>query len=490
MQPVEDLAVAAAGLAERHWQFSGRHVLSGNALLSRQKQRESNARSYPRRIPLALRRGQGIYVEDVEGRVFIDCLAAAGTLALGHNHPVVVEAIQSALASELPMQTLDLTTPVKAEFVEELFGMLPPAFAEHARVQFCGPTGSDGVEAALKLVRTATGRHDVLAFQGAYHGMTQGALQLMGNVKPKGMLGGSAGVQFLPYPHSYRCPFGLGGKQGEQAGLQYIRNLLEDPESGVARPAGVILEAVQGEGGVIPAPVEWLQGLRQLCSELKVPLILDEVQTGFGRTGRYFAFEHAGIMPDVLVLSKAVGGGLPLSLVVYDEALDVWSPGAHAGTFRGNQLAMAAGVATLRFIQKQRLDRRAALLGERLRSHFLELQRQHACLGEVRGRGLMLGIEIVDPAGPADRLGHAPASGELASAIQRGCLERGLILEVGGRKAATLRFLCPLIASEAEIDRIAAITAEAVRGAALRWRPEHAANDELTLGALTEAAGE
>jgi diaminobutyrate-2-oxoglutarate transaminase len=252
----------------------------------------------------------------------------------------------------------------------------------------------------------------------------------------------------------------------------------------------VILEAVQGEGGVIPAPVEWLQGLRQLCTELKVPLILDEVQTGFGRTGRYFAFEHAGITPDVLVLSKAVGGGLPLSLVVYDEVLDVWSPGAHAGTFRGNQLAMAAGTATLRYIKKHRLDRRAELLGERLRCHFLELQQQHACLGDVRGRGLMLGIEIVDPSGVADRLGHAPASGELAGAIQRACLERGLILEVGGRHSATLRFLCPLIVTEAEIDRIAAITAEAVRTEAARWGAVGVSQPKVTRSVLAEAPGE
>ena len=490
MHPVEDVRAAAVGLAERHAQFSGRHVLATHPLLSRQKQRESNARSYPRRIPLALRRGHGIYVEDVEGRVFIDCLAAAGTLALGHNHPVVVEALRSALESELPMQTLDITTPVKAEFVEELFGMLPPAWSERARVQFCGPTGSDGVEAALKLVRTATGRSNVLGFQGAYHGMTQGSLQLMGNLKPKAVLGGSSDVQILPFPYSYRCPFGLGGSKGEQAGLCYIRNLLEDPESGVTRPAGVIVEAIQGEGGVIPAPVEWLWGLRQLCSELKVPLILDEVQTGFARTGRYFAFEHAGITPDVLVLSKAVGGGLPLSLVVYDEALDVWSPGAHAGTFRGNQLAMAAGTATLRYIKKHRLDQRAELLGERLRQHFLELQRQQPCVGDVRGRGLMLGLEIVNPHGPADRLGHAPASGELAAAIQRSCLERGLILEVGGRHSATLRFLCPLVVSEAEIDRIAAITAEAVRSEAPRWAGIRPRALEPLPAATVEATGE
>lgn len=476
MHSVEQLRAPGAGLAERAPEPSARHALSGNPLLWRQEQRESNARSYPRRIPLALKRGFGIYVEDVEGRVFIDCLAAAGTLALGHNHPVVVEALRQALESELPMQTLDLTTPVKAELVEELFGMLPPSFAGRARIQFCGPTGSDAVEAALKLVRTATGKNTLLAFQGAYHGMTQGSLSLMGNLKPKVSLGSLSGVQFLPYPHSFRCPFGLGGARGEQAGLHYIQALLEDPEGGVPAPAGVIVEVIQGEGGVIPASVEWLRGLREICTKAKVPLILDEVQTGFGRTGRYFAFEHAGIEPDVLVLSKAVGGGLPLSMVVYDEALDVWLSGAHAGTFRGNQLAMAAGLATLRFIQDQRLDRRAQSLGARLSEQLLRLQREQACVGDVRGKGLMLGIEIVDPDGPADLLGHPPACGELAGAIQRACLERGLILEVGGRHSATLRFLCPLIVTEAEIDRIAAITSDAVQAAAQRWGRERPAS--------------
>ncbi len=157
-------------------------------------------------------------MEDVEGRTFIDCLAGAGTLALGHNHPVVIEAIRQVLADELPLHTLDLTTPVKDQFVQDLFGLLPPALAAEAKIQFCGPTGTDAVEAALKLVRTATGRSTILSFQGGYHGMSQGALGLMGNLGPKKPLGAvlSTGVQFLPYPYDYRCPFGLGGEAGSR----------------------------------------------------------------------------------------------------------------------------------------------------------------------------------------------------------------------------------------------------------------------------------
>jgi diaminobutyrate-2-oxoglutarate transaminase len=436
------------------------YVFGEHELLTRQAQRESNARSYPRRLPLVLRRAQGVYVEDVEGRVFLDCLAAAGTLALGHNHPVVVEAIVAAVRSGVPLQTLDLMTPVKDEFVSELWSLLPPAFAGRARIQFCGPSGSDAIEAALKLVKTATGRSSVLSFHGAYHGMSQGSLALMGNRAPKQHAQlASPGVQFLPYPYEYRCPFGLGGRAGEAAGLAYMRTVLDDPHSGVLRPAGMLLEAIQGEGGVVPASPSWLREVRAMTRASEVPLVFDEVQTGFGRTGDMFAFQCADVVPDVLVISKAVGGGLPLSAIVYDAALDTWQPGAHAGTFRGNQLAMAAGAATLRFLREQQLHLHAHAMGDRLFAQLRALQSQHAFLGDVRGRGLMVGIEIVDPSGEPDAQGHPPVDPGRCSALQRACLARGLIAETGGRQGATLRLLPPLIITAEQVDQIADIVA-------------------------------
>ncbi|HGY9625032.1 aspartate aminotransferase family protein [Pseudomonas juntendi] len=436
-------------------------------LLLRQQRQESNARSYPRRIPLALKRARGIHVEDVEGRQFIDCLAGAGTLALGHNHPVVIEAIQQVLADELPLHTLDLTTPVKDRFVQDLFGLLPEALRRDAKIQFCGPTGTDAVEAALKLVRTATGRSTVLAFQGAYHGMSQGALSLMGSLGPKQPLAAllGNGVQFMPYPYDYRCPFGLGGEAGVRANLQYLENLLCDPEAGVALPAAVIVEVVQGEGGVIPADIQWLRGLRAITERAGVALIVDEIQSGFARTGRMFAFEHAGIVPDVVTLSKAIGGSLPLAVVVYRDWLDTWRPGAHAGTFRGNQMAMAAGSAVMGYLVEHRLAEHAEAMGQRLRNHLLGLQQDYPQLGDVRGRGLMLGVELVDPAGERDALGHPPASRALAPKVQRECLRRGLILELGGRHGAVVRFLPPLIISAEQVDDVAGRFAEAVRAA-------------------------
>lgn len=426
-------------------------------LLERQKRQESNARSYPRRIPLALKRARGIYVEDVEGRTFIDCLAGAGTLALGHNHPVVIDAIRQVLSDELPLHTLDLTTPVKDQFVQDLFAVLPEALAREAKIQFCGPTGTDAVEAALKLVRTATGRSGILSFQGGYHGMSLGALNLMGNHGPKKPLGAVLGnnVQFLPYPYDYRCPFGLGGEQGVQVNLNYLENLLNDPEGGVLLPAAVIVEVVQGEGGVIPADIAWLQGLRRITEQAGIALIVDEIQSGFARTGKMFAFEHAGIVPDVVVLSKAIGGSLPLAVVVYREWLDTWAPGAHAGTFRGNQMAMAAGSAVLRYLREHDIAGHATAMGERLVGHLRTLQRDYPQMGDIRGRGLMLGVELVDPRGAVDKLGHPPAFTALAGRVQAECLKRGLILELGGRHGSVVRFLPPLIISAEQMDEVA-----------------------------------
>ncbi|MEK1943709.1 MAG: aspartate aminotransferase family protein [Pseudomonas sp.] len=426
-------------------------------LLERQKRQESNARSYPRRIPLALKRARGIYVEDVEGRTFIDCLAGAGTLALGHNHPVVIDAIRQVLSDELPLHTLDLTTPVKDQFVQDLFAVLPEALAREAKIQFCGPTGTDAVEAALKLVRTATGRSGILSFQGGYHGMSLGALNLMGNHGPKKPLGAVLGnnVQFLPYPYDYRCPFGLGGEQGVQVNLNYLENLLNDPEGGVLLPAAVIVEVVQGEGGVVPADIAWLQGLRRITEQAGIALIVDEIQSGFARTGKMFAFEHAGIVPDVVVLSKAIGGSLPLAVVVYREWLDTWAPGAHAGTFRGNQMAMAAGSAVLRYLREHDIAGHATAMGERLVGHLRTLQRDYPQMGDIRGRGLMLGVELVDPRGAVDKLGHPPAFTALAGRVQAECLKRGLILELGGRHGSVVRFLPPLIISAEQVDEVA-----------------------------------
>ncbi|MED4954931.1 diaminobutyrate--2-oxoglutarate transaminase family protein, partial [Paenibacillus macerans] len=325
-----------------------------NDYLRLQEEKESNARAYPRHFPLVISRAKGMMVTDTEGRTYYDCLAGAGTLALGHNHEAVVEAIRGVLEQQIPLHTLDLATPLKLAFMEELFSILPEELRNSSKIQFCGPTGADAVEAAIKLVKSATRGRSVLAFQGGYHGSTQAAMAMSGNLSKKEHLQSLLpDVHFLPFPYEYRCPFGMGGGMTAKLSAQYIENLLDDCENGIAAPCGVIVETVQGEGGAIPADLGWLKELRRITAERGIPLIIDEVQTGIGRTGRMFSFEHAGIVPDVIVCSKAVGGSLPMSLVIYKEELDVWPPGAHTGTFRGNQLAMADGLATLRYIREQ-----------------------------------------------------------------------------------------------------------------------------------------
>ncbi|MFF4699269.1 diaminobutyrate--2-oxoglutarate transaminase family protein [Streptomyces chattanoogensis] len=446
-------------------------------ILRRQSLRESAARTYARSLPIVPVRARGLTIEGADGRRYLDCLSGAGTLALGHNHPVVLEAIHTVLDSGAPLHILDLATPVKDAFVTELFATLPRELAETARIQFCGPAGTDAVEAAFKLVRTATGRDGLMAFSGAYHGMTAEALAASGGAR-------HTSVTRLPYPYDYRCPFATGGERGAELSARWAQNLLDDDKSGVTRPAGMILEPVQGEGGVIPAPDGWLRRMREITAERGIPLIVDEVQTGVGRTGTFWAIEHSGIVPDVLVLSKAIGGSLPLAVIVYRGDLDAWQPGAHAGTFRGNQLAMAAGRATLAYVREHQLDRRAQELGARMLARLGGLAARHDCIGDVRGRGLMLGVELVDRDAGPDAGGARPADPRLAAAVQRACLDRGLIVELGGRHSAVVRLLPPLTITDEQADAILDRLADAI-AAAVRTTPGPTGSSPTTMRGTT-----
>ncbi|MFA6336026.1 MAG: aminotransferase class III-fold pyridoxal phosphate-dependent enzyme, partial [Bacteroidales bacterium] len=267
----------------------------------------------------------------------------------GHNDDEVNQVMVSMLTQDAPLHTLDLTTPVKDTFVHTILGLLPGELKDNAKIQFCSPSGTDAVDAAIKLCKTATGRSSVVAFNGAYHGMGHGALSLTGNINAKQKINSlMPDVHFLPYPYAYHCPFGLGGDKGTDAACAYFEHVLKDPESGITRPAAVILEPIQGEGGVIPAPIKFLQTVRRVTRELDIPMIVDEIQCGIGRSGKFLAFEYADIVPDVILASKAIGGSQPMSVVIYHKKLDTWQPGAHAGTFRGNQLAMGAGTVVMR----------------------------------------------------------------------------------------------------------------------------------------------
>ncbi|MFD5111221.1 diaminobutyrate--2-oxoglutarate transaminase family protein [Streptomyces sp. NPDC058391] len=437
-------------------------------ILRRQRARESSARTYARSFPIVPARANGMTIEGTDGRRYLDCLSGAGTLALGHNHPVVLEAVRRTMDSGAPLHVLDLATPEKDDFTDALFATLPKPFADRARIHFCGPAGTDAVEAALKLMQTATGRRGTLAFTGAYHGMTAGALAATGSVAIREQVAGSGSeVTRLPYPYAYRCPFGVGGERGAELSATYTERLLDDPSGGVVRPAAMILEAVQGEGGAVPSPDGWLRAMRRITREREIPLIVDEVQTGVGRTGAFWAIEHSGIVPDAIVMSKAIGGSLPLAVIVYDQDYDGWLPGAHTGTFRGNTLAMATGAATLRYVAGEGLVERAAIVGARMTARLEGLRSELPVIGDVRGRGLMIGVELVDPEGPLDSCGAHPVAPELADRVRSACLDRGLIVELGGRFGSTLRLLPPLVITDEEAEAVLDRLTDAIVEAAI-----------------------
>ncbi|NBB90696.1 MAG: aminotransferase class III-fold pyridoxal phosphate-dependent enzyme, partial [Spirochaetes bacterium] len=304
-------------------------------LLDYQSKHESSAVSYPKGMPMAIKRGKGATIEDVDGNVYIDFFGAAGVMAVGHAHPDVLAAAHKQI--DQSTHTLDIPTDARREMVSVLREILPK---ELSRVFFGGPTGSDAVEQAIKLAKYNTGRHEVIAFHGAYHGMTGTALALTTDASHREGMGPlTPGVRFIPYDYSYRSPFG--GPEGETdlRAADYLEMVLSDSHSGFAKPAAVILESVQGEGGtIIPSP-RFLKRVREITKKHDVLLICDEIQAGLGRTGKMFAFEHAGTdcVPDIITMSKALGGlGFPISAIAYREELNTWPAGATIGTFRGN----------------------------------------------------------------------------------------------------------------------------------------------------------
>ena len=432
--------------------------------IGRQNDFESSARSYPRKFPFALSKAKGSWVEDVEGNRYLDFLCGAGTLALGHNDDEVNKAMIELISSGAPLHTLDLTTPVKDRFVETIFSILPEEMRGNVKIQFCSPSGTDATDAAIKLCKTATGRGSVIAFSGGYHGMGHGALSLTGNLNAKTKVQNlMPGVQFMPYPNSYRCPFGLGGEAGTDAACAYFERMLKDPESGVTKPAAVIIEPIQGEGGVIPAPRKFLQTIRRVTKELDIPMIVDEIQCGVGRSGQMFAFEDSGIIPDVILMSKAIGGSQPMSVVIYNKNLDKWTAGAHAGTFRGNQLAMAAGTVVLKRVSDPEFLASVREKGVHIHEAMNALRKEVSIIGDVRGRGLMMGIEFIDPDGPKDVMGHPEPSGMIAAEVQKRCFEHKLIMEKGGRNGSVMRCLCALNVSMEDIDTMIGIFSSVVR---------------------------
>lgn len=404
---------------------------------------ESQVRGYVRSFPVVFERSKGAKLFDREGKEYIDFFAGAGTLNYGHNNDVSKEAMIEYLQNDGVLHGLDMATSAKIAFLESFAdNILAPRNMDY-KIQFTGPTGTNAVESALKLARLIKGRSNVVAFTNAFHGMTAGSVSITGNTfyRDEAHISRS-NVAFMPYD-------GFFGPDVNT--IDYFRRYLEDPSSGLDQPAAVFVEAIQGEGGVNIASAKWLQELEALCHEYDMFLIVDDIQAGNGRSGDFFSFEEARISPDMVTVSKSIGGGLPMALLMIRPDLDQWKPGEHTGTFRGNNLAFVAARAMIdHYWTNNELSNAVKYKEKVLRAELEKIAEKHGkdFPMRVRGRGLFYGLEIDEP-------GFA---GEVSSIA----FERGLVIELSGAKDQVVKFLPPLIVDEETLKEGIQIIADAI----------------------------
>lgn len=395
------------------------------------EQHESEVRGYCRSFPAVFASAKGAWMTDNKGRRYLDFFSGAGVLNYGHNPDKIKQALLAYLVRDGITHTLDMYSEAKEAFIQRFHDVILQPRGLSYKFQFPGPTGTNAVEAALKLARKVTGRELVIGFTNAFHGMTLGALAVTGN----GFKRAGAGVSLN---HASSMPFD--GYMGTDVDtLDYFESMLIDDGSGMELPAAVILETVQAEGGVNVASVEWMRRLREITARHGIVLIVDDIQVGCGRTGHFFSFEEAGIVPDMVTLSKSLSGyGLPLALVLIKPELDQWAPGEHNGTFRGHCPAFVTGTAALGFWTNTQLQeavgQKSAMAFERLHQ-MLKAQGLEAT---VRGRGLIQGVEFTEAG--------------LATRISQACFERGLVIETAGIDDQVLKLLPSLTIKEDELQ--------------------------------------
>ncbi len=421
-----------------------RHILTelpgpkARALLERDQAVSSP--SYPRDYPFVMARGRGVEVWDVDGNRFLDFAAGIAVCSTGHAHPEVVQAIKAAADDFLHISS-DYWHERMTRLAERLNSLDP--LGEPAQILIC-QSGTESVEGALKLARYVTGRPRFIGFLGGFHGRSMGSLAFTASkyTQQAGFFPTMPGVTHVPYPNTYR-PLFAGEDQGA-ATLDYIENVLFQSNLPAAEVAAVLVEPIQGEGGYLVPPEGFLQGLRQLCDRHGILLIFDEVQSGIGRTGRMFASEHWGVRADIMTLAKGLGSGLPIGVVVARRThMEKWKRGAHGNTFGGNPVCCAAALKTLDLVE-QSYAANAAEVGEYFLGRLRELQKRFECIGDVRGKGLMLGAELI-----TDRDTRKPARALCQRVLTR-AFHNGLLLLSCG--ASTLRFIPPLVASRDDVD--------------------------------------
>jgi 4-aminobutyrate aminotransferase len=408
--------------------------------------------SYTRGYPLVIARGSGATVEDVDGNVFLDCSAGIAVNATGHSHPDVVRAIATQAGQFVHMSGTDFYYDVQVRLAEALARIVPI----HGGVRsFFGNSGAEAIEAAIKLARYATGRIGLIAFDGGFHGRTMGALSLTASqvVQRRGFSPLVPGVYHAPYPYLYRRPAGTTPEAYVADCLAYIETQLFQQIVSPDEIAAIVVEPVQGEGGYVVAPDLFLQGLRELTRKHGILLIVDEVQSGMGRTGKMFAVEHSGVEPDIVAIAKGIASGMPLGVAAARADVMTWPRGAHASTFGGNPVSCAAAIATIELLDGG-LVANAADVGAYLMDRLQALAGRHRLIGEVRGRGLMIGVELVRDRETKER------AIEERNAVVRAAFERGLLILGAGRNS--VRFSPPLILTREQADTAARIFDEAL----------------------------
>ena len=408
--------------------------------------------SYTRGYPLVIARGSGCAVEDVDGNVFLDCAAGIAVNATGHSHPDVVRAVTAQAQQFLHMSGTDFYYELQVQVAEALAAVAPMDGPVRA---FFGNSGTEAIEACLKLARYTTRRPQIIAFFGGFHGRTMGALSLTASktVQRRGFGPLVPGVTHAAYADCYRCPVGA---TPDRCAAECLDPLEHETLVQLVSPdevAAVVVEPIQGEGGYLVAPDQFMQRLRDLTSRHGILLVVDEVQSGMGRTGRMFAVEHSGVQPDMVAIAKGIASGLPLGVALARAALMTWPPGAHASTFGGNPVACAAALETIRLLNEQ-LIRNAAVVGERLKAGLTALVDKQPLVGDVRGRGLMVGVELVKDRTTKER---AP---EVRNAVVNAAFRRGLLILGAGRN--TVRFCPPLVLTAAEADTAVRLFDEAL----------------------------
>lgn len=396
---------------------------------------ESQVRSYCRNFPTVFTTAKGSFLYDEDGKEYIDFFCGAGGLNYGHNNEYIKEKVLEYLQSDGVMHALDMYTAPKREFLEFYEEKILKPRGLNYKIQFPGPTGTNAVEAALKLARKVTGRNNVFAMMGGFHGMTLGSLALTTDASSRAGAGVPLyNVTHIPAPYMFP----------ELDTIHYMETLLTDDHSGVEKPAAIVLETVQADGGINPFPVEWLQRVRALCDKYDILMIVDDIQVGCARTGWFFSFERAGIVPDIVTQSKSIGGyGMPFALVLIKPELDIWSPGEHNGTFRGYQLSMVAAKAGLEVMLNEHVEDKVRGQEKIIAQYMDEIAALDPARVRTRGIGFIWGVDLY----------HCDPEGKASKQVLDLCFQNGLIVERVGRGNAVVKVMPDLLIGEATLRR-------------------------------------